>query len=173
MLTRCASCRTSISGRPIRASRYRTTWYVSAPQIPSASQGSCTAGSFAHGQAWQRRGPVRSIVGTLSPAARGRRGTDLLAHAASLLANADAPAAVLQALVLSRFSLLCRNPGEASEGSRPETRYAAWYRALWRADMRKSSTTPRDPSSSRFRPVRGRIAWRRCCAAARSERAGC
>ena len=41
---------------------------------------------------------------------------DLLAHAASLLANADAPADVLRALALSRLTALSK-PGGASEGS--------------------------------------------------------
>ena len=73
------------------------------------------------------------------------------------------PADVLRALALSRLTALSK-PGGVSEGSRPETRSAAWCRARWRADMRKPSTAPRDPSSSRFRLGRGRIAWRRCCA---------
>ena len=88
---------------------------------------------------------------------------DLLAHAATLLANADAPAPCCKpsrCLGSPPFLSLA----EAFAGSRPETSCADWCRERWHDSMRTRSTAPRGPSSSRFRPVRGRIAWQRCCA---------
>ena len=86
----------------------------------------------------------------------------MLAHAASPLANADAPADVLRALALSRLTALSKLGGGVRGIATGDTLRRC--RARWRADMRKPSTAPCDPSSSRFRPGRGRIAWRRCCA---------
>ena len=64
---------------------------------------------------------------------------DLLAHAATLFANANAPAAVLQALA---------KPGGGVRGIATRDTLRRLVSRAWHDSMRTRSTAPRGPSSS-------------------------
>ena len=100
--------------------------------------------------------------GTLSPVLGGEEALDLLAHAASLLANADASADVLRALALSRLTALSK-PGGVVRGIATGDTLRRWVsRTLARryAETFDGATRPFQFAVQ----ARAGIAWRRCCA---------